>query len=192
MAKTPTLSALRKKNQRHHNSVANKLDHAVELKKALDKRTQYLEALSKNRFFEKLISNPHVFYINVGGKPTQFTLLKSGIKEVNMHLLNLDGKPHGKLQNYHVVFLLDSVGRVRFFCKSAKPSPHTTQWLEIREMHHVKGLQNYLVAKLRGYSSNKDLNEVRELETMIMVHEKNIDFNSTWGAKELVRALKYL
>lgn len=184
MKKTISLSELKRRNQEHHNKVCEARAKSPAMREMLTQREKYFMRLMKIPFFKTILSKRKKFTILIRGKPERVQLCASGIKNIN---ITTEDFPLAVLPT-KMAFILDSRGRMRYFCKITHPKVTGALWSEMRGFQKENFFEKPAVftQSRRIYFGDKE--EFEEMRKLLDEHEKEITFDEKFGIKELEKA----
>jgi hypothetical protein len=192
MANTATqLRKLVGKNKIHHNVAVRALSKAPRvMERTLRIRERHLDKLSKVKGFEwvnERFSLPEIY-----GKKG-FKLMTKGLGQVQMEFY--DKNKAGEvvslgLHPHKVAFVLDPLGRMRFFVKNE--NAHIEQnWTEIRHFARQGGKKPYYFARASIYHDADLANSAYELKLVLNKLQKHLTFDpkNSMGKLSIIRKL---
>jgi len=143
-------------------------------------RKKYIARLKATvPFVRELFARQEKITIPIAGKPSTFTLLKTGIKFEGF------SRP--------VVVILDNFGRKMLFYKSTGAnSKKPGTWLPFREVQYtevLKGRMDWWYAKFAGHPNMPEY--ITLLGKEIAKHEREIDFKRNWDMDQVTAINQY-
>ncbi len=176
-----TGSELRKHNQRYsalvERSVKNGTISKTRAKRLIAVRKRYFALARKIPFVRELLSKKESFTITIGGKPQNYTLLKTGIAFEGLE------RP--------VVMVLNAFGKGQLFYKSTgQNSKKPKAWLPFRGIEYTEinpGKKDWWYQKYAGHPNFPE--HFVAIGREIAKREGEIDFKRKWNTDQ-VEAMK--
>ena len=187
-------TALQRENQAHHNSIVNKIGNKKKLRSGFEKRRKHFEKLKQDPLFSKLLSKTQKIEAGYGEPNINLNLLLTGAKNVNIFLRTPDyefDRVNVKLETMNISFLLDNLGRVRFFGK-VNSNKSRNNWIELRGLSKHSNINNCVIATKIDRSNTNDINEQAIFSTVVKQNEREITFDSTLHSDDLLKIQKFM
>jgi len=172
------LRAFAVKNQKHHLAAPRTLYRSTTVKaRLMQARKNYLTELSKRKGLEWISKRIRLPKID---EKSGYELIKSGLSHVQLKIIPLNAMSIiGEAEAHKVAFVLDPLGRIRFFCKK-EDEQLFGDWKEIRNFRISSGKQTCLEAKEFGVYPTRQVEEydltyqLREQQRQMNFDDKNV------------------